>query len=117
MISKETFECDRYCGQCCKKLIVRLAKADIEKIRKLGYEDEDFLERDLIYRNKFVLRRDEGSCIFLKRRKDRTYSCVIYKNRPKTCQQYPFFAKNLVGSCLPKKMYPSAFVSFADSGK
>ena len=88
MISKETFECNRYCGECCKKLIVRVTKGDIERIRKLGYEDEDFVDRDLVYRN-----------------------------RPKACEQYPFFAKNLVGSCLPKKMYPSAFVSFTGSKK
>lgn len=117
MISKETFECDRYCGECCKKLIVRVTKADIERIRKLGYEDEDFVDRDLIYRNKFVLRMDKGGCIFIKRHKDGAYSCIIYKNRPKICGQYPFFAKNLVGSCLPKKMFPSAFVSFTDSKK
>ena len=109
MISKETFECDRYCGQCCKELVIRVNKSDIERIRKLGYEDEDFLERDLVYRNKFILKRTNDGCIFLKEHKDGRYSCIIYKNRPKTCQHYPFFAKNIIGSCLPNKMYPSAF--------
>src|SRR3989338_3809663 len=98
MISKETFECDRHCGQCCKKLIVRVNKEEIERIRKQGYEDENFLERDLVYRNKFVLKRENENCIFLKKHNDGKYSCIIYKNRPKTCRQYPFFSKNMIGS-------------------
>jgi|TARA_B100001964_G_scaffold9662_1_gene10262 Fe-S-cluster containining protein len=114
MLTKENFQCDRYCGQCCKKLTIRVSKADIERIRKLGYKEEDFLERDLLYRNKFVLKRDKNKCVFIKKSKDGKYLCRIYKNRPKTCQQYPFFGnKNKVGSCLPNKMYPSAFVSFS----
>ena len=113
VLTKDTFKCNRYCGQCCKKLVIRVNKAEIEKIRKLGYKDEDFLERDLLYRNKFVLKRNKNGCVFLKKHKDGKYSCTIYKNRPKTCEQYPFFGnKNKVGSCLPKDMYPSAFVSF-----
>ena len=115
ILKKETFQCDRYCGQCCKKLVVRVNKSEIEKIRKLGYKEEDFLERDLLYRNKFVLKRDNNKCVFLKKHKDGRYSCKIYKNRPKTCLQCPFFAKNKVGSCMPNKMYPSAFVSFRES--
>ena len=115
MIAKESFECDRYCGQCCKKLVVRVNKEDIEKIRKLGYKEEDFLERDLLYRSKFVLKKDNNKCVFLKKHKDGRYSCKIYKNRPKTCLQYPFFAKNKVGSCMPNKMYPSAFFKFTNS--
>jgi hypothetical protein len=116
MFTKENFECDRHCGQCCKKLVIRISKPEIEKIRKLGYNEDDFLERDLLYRNKFVLKRNKKGCVFLKKHKDGKYSCIIYKNRPKTCEQYPFFGKNnKVGSCLPNKMYPSAFISFVNS--
>ena len=118
MFTRESFQCDRYCGQCCKKLIVRVSKADIERIRKIGYEEQDFLERDLAYRNKFILKRNKNGCIFLKKSKDGKYSCIIYKDRPKTCEQYPFFGnKNNVGSCLPNKIYPGAFVSFSNSEK
>jgi Fe-S-cluster containining protein len=113
MLTKENFQCNRYCGQCCKKLVIRVSKGEIEKIRKLGYKDEDFLERDLAYRHKFVLKRNKKGCVFLKKNKDGKYSCRIYKNRPKTCRQYPFFGnKNKIGSCLPNKIYTSAFVSF-----
>ncbi len=112
ILTKENFQCNRYCGQCCKKLIIRVNKTDIEKIRKLGYEDKDFLDRDLRYKHKFILKRDNKKCIFLKKHKDGKYSCVIYKDRPKTCIQYPFFGKNKIKSCLPNKIFPSAFVSF-----
>ena len=113
MITKEDFECNRYCGRCCKELIIRVNKSEIEKIRKLGYKDEDFLDRDLRYKHKFILKRNNNMCIFLKRHKDGKYSCIIYNERPKTCRQYPFFNKNKeIKSCFPEKMYPSAFVSF-----
>lgn len=118
MITKESFQCNRYCGHCCKKLIIRVSKEDIGRIRKLGYKEQEFLERDLAYRNKFVLKRDKNGCVFLKKHKDGKYSCIIYKNRPKTCRQYPFFGKNkVVKSCLPKDMFPSAFFSFRQNAR
>ena len=110
LFTKESFQCNRYCGECCKKLVVRVNKEDIKNIKKLGYDEGDFLERDLLYRHKFVLKRNEDGCIFLKEHKDGKYSCSIYENRPKTCQQYPFFGnKNKVGSCLPEDMFPNVF--------
>ncbi len=118
MLTKENFQCDRYCAECCKKLSVRVSKAEIKNIRKQGYDEEDFLERDMRSINIFILKRNRKGCVFLKKHKDGKHSCTIYKNRPKSCQQYPFFRrKNLVGSCLPNKMFPSAFVSFANSKK
>ncbi len=110
MLTKENFQCDKYCGQCCKKLAVMLSRNEVKQIKNLGYEYEDFLENDLLYIKKFILRRNRKGCIFLKKHKDGKYSCKIYKNRPKICQQYPFFKeKNQVGSCLPNKMFPSLF--------
>ena len=117
MLTKENFQCDRYCGECCKKPVVRVRKAEIEKIRKLGYKEEDFLERDMRSISIFLLKRNKKGCIFLKKHKDGKYSCTIYKNRPKICQQYPFFRKTTIGSCLPNKMFPNAFVSFSHPRK
>ena len=91
-------------------------KEDIKNIKKLGYNEEDFLEGELIYKNKFVLKRDKGGCVFLKKSKDGKYSCSIYENRPKTCRQYPFFGnKDKVGSCLPKDMFPNVFLKLGSS--
>ena len=38
ILTKENFQCNRYCGQCCKKLIIRANESDTEKIRKPWYE-------------------------------------------------------------------------------
>lgn len=114
IFTKENFKCDRHCGQCCIKLSVRISKAEIKNIRKLGYKEEDFLERELSDIPIFILKKNRKGCVFLKKHKGGKYSCVIYKNRPKACEQYPFFKENnKVGSCLPDKMFPGAFVSFS----
>lgn len=111
-LTKQNFQCDMHCGQCCKQLAVMISQNEVKQIRNLGYKDEDFLEKDLLYIKKLVLKRDRKGCVFLKKHKDGKYSCKIYKNRPKTCRQYPFFRKNnKVGSCLPKNMFPSEFFS------
>ncbi|MFH0868378.1 MAG: YkgJ family cysteine cluster protein [Candidatus Woesearchaeota archaeon] len=112
--TKENFQCNRHCGQCCKKLTVMISRNEVKQIKNLGYEYKDFLDNDLLYIKKFILKRNRKGCIFLKKNKNGTYSCKIYKNRPKTCIQYPFFGKDKsIGSCLPNKMFPSAFVSFS----
>ena len=108
MFTKENFQCNKYCGECCRKLAVRVGKEDIKNLRKLGYKEEDFLDRELFYIHKFILKRDKNACIFLKNHKDGKYSCTVYKNRPKTCRQYPFFGKEkAIGSCLPQDMFPN----------
>ena len=110
LFTKKSFQCNRYCGECCKKLVVNVAKEEIEQIKKLGFKEEDFVERDLIYHEKFVLKRNEEGCVFLKKENDGKYSCKIYKNRPRICQQYPFFgSKKTIKSCLPEDMYPNVF--------
>jgi Fe-S-cluster containining protein len=107
-ITKESFQCDRHCGECCKKLAVKVTKENIKQIKKLGYKEEDFLENDLIPINVFILKRNKKGCIFLKKSKGGEYSCTIHKNRPKTCRQYPFFEKDkYIESCLPKDMFPN----------
>jgi len=108
LFTKESFQCNKYCGECCKKLSVMVSKEDIKNITKLGYEKEDFLDKDLLSINKSMLKRDKNGCVFLKKHKDGKYSCTIYENRPKICRQYPFFGKNnKVESCLPQDMFPN----------
>ena len=118
VFTKESFQCNRYCGECCKKLSVLVSKEDIKNITKLGIKKEDFLDRDLLSINKFMLKRDKDGCIFLKQHKDGKYSCSIHKNRPKTCRQYPFFGKEkAIDSCLPQDMFPNVLFKFNNSNK
>jgi Fe-S-cluster containining protein len=106
--NKENFQCNRYCGECCKKLSVMVSKDDIKNITDLGYKKEDFLDKDLLTINTFILKRDKDGCFFLKKHKDGKYSCTIHENRPKICRQYPFFGKkNNIESCLPQDMFPN----------
>jgi len=117
MFTKESFQCNRYCGECCKKLSVLVSKEDIKNITKLGYKKEDFLDKDLLPINKFMLKKDKNGCVFLKKHMDGKYSCSIHKNRPKICRQYPFFGKNKIESCLPQDMFPNAFIKLSSSSK
>ena len=111
--TKENFKCDRYCGECCKKLIVRVSREDIKKIKKLGYKEEEFLEKDIFYSNKTNLKKNKEGCIFLKKNKDGKYTCKIRNDRPKTCREYPFFPNipKEIKSCLPQDLYPNVFFS------
>ncbi|MBU0628601.1 MAG: YkgJ family cysteine cluster protein [Nanoarchaeota archaeon] len=102
MLDPKTFICSR-CGECCIKYIVKLSKADIEKIKKKGYSEEDFvdIDKNLPGPTKFVLRkRDDYSCVFLVKNKEGISSCKIYGSRPSVCIQYPFLKKN-VETCKP----------------
>lgn len=112
MLAKNTFKCDRYCGKCCKELVVRVDNKEIDKIRKLGHDVNDFLERDLIDENTFVLKKNKKGCVFLKKNKSGMYTCSIHKDRPKICQKYPFFNKKPIKSCYPEDMYPTSLFSF-----
>jgi len=47
LFTKESFQCNKYCGECCKKLSVMVSKEDIKNITKLGYEKEDFLDKEI----------------------------------------------------------------------
>jgi len=110
MINPKTFKCDRYCGECCKKLLVQVDKSDIEKINNLGHED--FLFKDPFNKNRFFLKKDEkGWCTFLEKNKKGKYSCKIHKDRPKDCRVYPFFDKKELESCLPEVLFPNVFFS------
>lgn len=111
IFKKQNFQCNRYCGECCKKLVVEVDGSEIKKIKSLGYKEEDFLEKGFFHPEKFTLKRNKDGCVFLKQEKDRLYSCKIYENRPKICKKYPFFNGNAVKSCFPEEVYPTAFIS------
>ena len=102
MLDPKTFVCKR-CGRCCTDYTVKLSKADIKGIKKLGYEEVEFVEIDknLPEPTKFVLRKkSDYECIFLTGNKNGIYSCKIYDARPTVCRRYPFLKKN-IETCKP----------------
>lgn len=98
------FKCDRFCGDCCKRLIVNLTKEDIKKIRQVGYKDEDFLIKEMIGtdKGKPVLLRNKNWCVFLERKKDKKYYCKINAVKPEICSRYPFNFPKLE-DCRPSR--------------
>ena len=117
MLTKESFQCNRYCGECCKKLVVEVTNLEIKKIKSLGYKGKNFLEKDFFGSGTNVLKRNKDGCIFLKKEEDGKYSCKIYENRPKICKDYPFFNGDKIKSCLPQDLYPNVFFKFKGVNK
>lgn len=72
------------CGLCCT-LLVRLGKEDIFRIRKLGYKEQSFVDKDS--KGAPILKRINGYCRFMEI-KEGIASCTIYDSRPKICREY-----------------------------
>lgn len=72
------------CGLCCT-LLVRLCKEDISRIRKLGYDEPYFVDKDT--KGSAILRRTNGYCRFLEI-KEGIATCTIYGSRPNVCREY-----------------------------
>jgi len=99
----KNFVC-KHCGSCCHS--PRLYKLDIERIKKLGYKEEDFVYTDNL--GNTYTKDKKGWCLFLK--KGKTTECKIYKARPKICRQYP--SQLINGSCKPEEL---AFDKYLES--
>jgi len=99
MLTPESFDCNRKCADCCKDLTVKLAKKDIEAIKREGFDSGFFLDYDT-HIGSPVLKLENGKCVFLVKKKDRYY-CKIYEIRPKVCRVYPFVNSNEIESCKP----------------
>jgi uncharacterized protein len=114
LLTKQNFECDRYCGECCKKLLVSVDREDIVRIKRLGYKESDFLFKDPFNAKRFFLKKDErGWCVFLSKDKKGRYSCKVHGSRPSSCKKYPFFSKDeKLKSCLPQDIYPNVFINY-----
>jgi Fe-S-cluster containining protein len=97
MIRSENFSCKR-CGECCRELIVKLYKKEIDDIKKAGF-GKDFFSYDPHIRS-HVLKKTRGKCIFLGK-KEREFYCRIYEIRPRVCREYPFVNSLEVENCKP----------------
>ncbi len=75
-------ECIR-CGYCCTETEMELLPVDIESIRALGYDLDDFAVFD---GEMWRLKNVDGHCVFFD---PNTTSCRIYEHRPIGCRIYP----------------------------
>lgn len=101
----KNFKCSR-CGECCNS--PRLYKADIERIKKFGYKEDDFVYTDNLGIS--YIKDKKGWCMFLN--KGKTAFCVVYGARPKICNQYP--SELINWGCKPEKL---AFDSYLEKRK
>jgi hypothetical protein len=81
------------CGVCCTKYQVRLNQVEARQIADgLGISWDEFLERYVDQRwpgvESFLLRQDNGACVFLKQKEDNQSICLIHPFKPSACQEW-----------------------------
>jgi|Deesub1362B_J571_1020462.scaffolds.fasta_scaffold00066_27 hypothetical protein len=81
MIFKVNCKTNGYCGKCCYGTEMPLTEEDIERIKALGFDENDF---SVVVEGVKRLKNVENACYFLKENK-----CTIYENRPTGCKIYP----------------------------
>ncbi len=88
------------CSFCCRVPDAFLTKYDIERISKfLNIDERIFTNRFCTKKNdKYVLRKKENKCIFLKKGR-----CKIYKVRPTACVFFPFLIESEEEIYLPEE--------------
>lgn len=73
------------CLNCCKKLGSTFTKEEFDKIcEKFNLDKEKFIKKYFKEENKYILK----PCLFLKDKK-----CMLDKNKPLACKEYPFTNK------------------------
>jgi len=88
-------------GKCCYDTEMLLSEADIRRIEKLGYSQNDFIEID---KNGFVrLKNINGHCVFLN---PKSNLCMIYPHRPIGCKLYPVIYDLNKNKCIVDKFCP-----------
>jgi len=97
------FKCKRCATFCCKLGGPTLSSRDVERLKKAGCKEVEFLKGDqLSLRN-----RADGSCVFLQLNKERdVYECSVYDSRPDLCRLYPFYFKKISPSLFVLKIMP-----------
>ena len=89
------FKCAR-CGKCCYP--PRISTKDIERIKKWGYREEDFVLK--LRRFRYIKENPKTGYRMFLRYNGNKASCLIYKVRPKICRLYPKNGKE----CKPKEL-------------
>ena len=92
----KNFKCKR-CGDCCR-VVPHLTKRDIERIKKLGFKKDFFVES---ISDINLMKMKNNKCVFLK--DEKKTSCKIYEARPRICRLYPTEVRDN-GDCKPEKL-------------
>jgi len=97
------FKCKRCATFCCKLGGPTLSLKDVERLKKAGYKEVEFL--DGAHGN--LKNKADGSCVFLQFDKERHFfECSVYDSRPVLCKLYPFHFEKINPSSLILKILP-----------
>ena len=81
------FKCKRCAIFCCKLGGPKLAFKDVERLKKGGCRETEFLDAP----HGSLKNTASGSCVFLRLDTEKDiYRCEVYSNRPTLCRLYPF---------------------------
>jgi len=97
------FKCKRCAIFCCKLGGPTLSLKDVERLKKAGYKEAEFLDDA----HAGLKNKADGSCIFLQLDKKRHfYECSVYDSRPALCRLYPFHFEKISPSSFMLKILP-----------
>ena len=97
------FKCKRCAVFCCKLGGPVLCLKDVERLRKAGYKEAEFLDAA----HGSLKNKADGSCVFLQLDKERRVSeCSVYDYRPILCRLYPFHLEKISPGSFMLKILP-----------
>jgi uncharacterized protein len=81
------------CGVCCRTYQVHLDEDELEQlVRDLGINHrqfvKDFTDPRWPGEKTFLIKHENGGCIFLERNDERETGCRIHRFRPKACREW-----------------------------
>ena len=98
---EEQVDCTQ-CANCCRVATVRLTERDVERLAKLHKISRERFLTDYTTDDPEegrILNRTVAGCMFLSGN-----DCLIYEDRPATCQEFPHLVKG-GGSSLVARMW------------
>lgn len=97
------FKCKRCATFCCKLGGPMLYLKDVERLKKAGYQEVEFLDDA----HGSLKNKADGSCVFLQLDKERHFSeCSVYDSRPALCRLFPFHFEKISPSSFMLKILP-----------
>jgi len=97
------FRCKRCSTFCCKLGGPTLSQKDVERLKKAGYKEVEFLDGA----HGSLKNKADGSCALLQIDKERHfYECSVYDSRPALCRLYPFHFEKISPNSFVLKILP-----------
>jgi len=100
---KLRFKCKRCATFCCKLGGPTLTLNDVERLKKVGFCEADFLDTA----HSRLKNTASSSCVYLNfDTEKRVYKCAVYHHRPALCRLYPFHLEKASPNSFVLKIMP-----------